>query len=401
MGRTLNSRWLILPAVAAVAIAALVVMMRPAPVAVDLGVVDRGAMDLAITAEGQTQVAQTYVVSAPISGRLERVTIRPGDAIVAGQTVLARMRPALPAALDARTLAQAQAALDEAEAALTAARAERDAAQTARDLARRSLDRTHSLARSGTVSRAAVDTAEAEAQAADARLDTAEAAIAMRRAAVARARTLVDQGLAPDPNGAAPLAIIAPADGAALRVLVESATTIAAGTPILDIGDVAGDLQVVCDLLSRDAVRVRPGQPVSITEWGGGPALAGVVRRVSPAGVTKVSALGVEEQRVEVTIGFDTPPGARQGLGHGFQVTARIVIWQADDVARVPSAALFRAGDGWAVYHVQDGVARPRAVQVGVNNGVWAQLESGLAPGDQVVLYPGSGLNEGTAVVAR
>lgn len=401
MTRKLRTRWLILILVAGVFASALFVVLQPKPVAVDLGQVDRGPMTLTIESEGQTRVAHSYVVSAPISGRLERVTIEPGDPVVQGETVLARMRPALPAVLDARSRAQAQSALDEAEAALTAAHAERDAARAARDLAERTFGRTQSLARSGTVSTAAVDNAEADANAAAARLSTAEAAIAMREAAVARAQTLLDQSLAPDTNGAEDFPILSPASGAALRVLVESATTVAVGTPIIEVGDVTGDLEVVSDLLSRDAVRVRPGQDVLISNWGGGPPLAAKVLRVSPSGVTKVSALGVEEQRVEVVIGFDGAPADHAGLGHGFQVTANITVWRTDDALRLPSAALFRDGDGWAVYRVDADRAAKRAVQIGVNNGVFAEVKAGLEPDERVVLYPSDAIADGVPLVER
>ncbi|PIE09435.1 MAG: RND transporter [Rhodobacterales bacterium] len=401
MTRKFRTRWLILIVIAGVFAAALFVVLQPKPVAVDLGVVDRGPMELSIESEGQTRVAQTYIVSAPISGRLERVTIEPGDTVTQGETILARMRPALPAVLDARSLAQAQAALDEAKAALSAAHAERDAANSARALADRTLSRTQSLARSGTVSTAAVDNAEAAADSAAARLSTADAAIAMREAAVARAQTLVDQSLAPDANGSTDFPILSPANGSALRILVESATTLAAGTPIIEVGDVSGDLEVVSDLLSRDAVRVRAGQDVTITNWGGGPPLAAKVLRVSPAGVTKVSALGVEEQRVEVVIGFDGTPADHVGLGHGFQVTAHIVVWRAADTVRLPSAALFRDGDGWAVYVQAGDQAAKRVVQIGVNNGVYAQVDAGIEPGESVVLYPSDAISDGVPLIKR
>lgn len=401
MTRRLRTRWLILTLVAGVFAAALFVVMRPKPVAVDLGTVDRGPMELIIENEGETRVAQTYVVSAPISGRLERVTIQPGDTVVQGETVLARMRPALPAVLDARSRAQAQAALTEAEAALLAARSERDAALAARDLARRTLARHQSLARSGSVSTASIENTRANADAAAARLQSAEAAIAMREASVASAQSLLDLSLPNGTDEGADLPILSPANGAALRVLVESATPITAGTPIIEVGDVTDDMEIVCDLLSRDAVRVQPGQDVTITDWGGGPPLAAKVLRVSPAGVTKVSALGVEEQRVEVVIGFTGPPKDHSGLGHGFQVTARIVIWRADDVLRLPSSALFRDGLGWAVFAMADERANRRPVRIGVNNGLFAEVLEGIAPGEQVVLYPSDAVADGVAIAQR
>ncbi|PID60458.1 MAG: RND transporter [Gammaproteobacteria bacterium] len=401
--RRFKSRWLILFLVVAVLLAALWVLLRPQPQAADIGTVDEGTMRLVIENEGHTRVAHTYVVAAPVSGRLERVTIQPGDPVIEGETVLARLRPALPAVLDARSRAQAVAALEEAEAALLAAEAERDAAETARELAERSLTRVQRIARSGAVSKAEIDNAEAESRAAEARLATADASIAMRKASVERARSQLDQRLSPAAaaDASEELQILAPANGSALTLLAESATPITAGTSIIEIGDVSGDLEVVCELLSRDAVRVRPGQSVEIVDWGGKPMLPATVRRVSPAGVAKVSAMGVEEQRVEVVIDFTGAKEERAGLGHGYQVNARIVVWEADQVLRIPSAALFREGEAWAAFVVVDGRAVRRPVDIGVNNGTFAEVLGGLDAGDRVVLYPSNAIEDGTLVVPR
>lgn len=403
MARRFRTRWLILGLIGAILAAALYASFREQPVTVDLGTVARGPMVVEIASDARTRVADTYVISSSVAGRLRRVTLEAGDTVEKGETVLARISPALPVFLDARSRAQAQAAVDEAEAALRAAEADSEAARAERDLAQSAYDRTRRLATSGTVSTTAVENARATAGAAEARLGTAEAAILMRRAAVTSAQTVLDQAANGETNGTAQeIDVTAPASGTVLQIMALSETAIAAGTPIMEIGDVSGDLEVVSDILSRDAVRIAPGQRVRISDWGGPQDLDAVVLRVDPMAVTKVSALGVEEQRVNVVIRFTGPPEARAGLGHGFQVDAHIVTWETPDALLIPSAALIRGADGWSAF-VLDGSGRAerRTVAIGANNGTDAVVTEGLAQGDQVVLYPTAGIGDGTLLTRR
>lgn len=388
--------------------AALMAAFRPRPALVDMGQVTRGAMMATIDEEGRTRVSEPYVVSTPIAGRLQRVEVDPGDPVRRGETIVAHMLPTNPAALDVRTREQARAAVASAEAALRAARADLNASLADRDLAMADLDRNRRLAADNVVSDAAVQRAQQLFRVADAAVDTAEAAISMREADLANAQAELigfdDQGLAAAIGGAgngAEMPLYAPADGRILQVMHESATTLPAGTPIMEIGDVDDALEVVVELISSDAVQVSEGNQVLIEDWGGAETLEGRVARIDPFGVTKFSALGVEEQRVPVTIEFTGTPEGRARLGHGYRVETRIVVWQTDDTVIVPSSALFRAGDAWAVFVVRDATAFQTEITLGRNNGIEAQVTEGLRPDDTVILYPSSAIADGAYVSAR
>ncbi len=379
----------------------------PRATMVDMGAVTRGEMTVTIDEEGRTRVRDAYVVSTPITGRLRRVEVEPGDPVERGKTVVAHMLPTNPAVLDVRTREQALAAVAAAEAALRVARADLNAAIANRDGANTDLARARQLAERGVASDAALDRARQAARVADANVDTAEAAISMRQAEVANARAQMigfdDHGLgaAVDAARSQDIPLYAPADGRILQIMQQSETTLPAGTPIMEIGNVNNDLEVVVDLLSTDAVQVHPGERVIIDDWGGPETLAGTVARIDPFGITKISALGVEEQRVNTLIRFTGPPELHAGLGHGFRVESRIVVWEDANALIVPSSALFRSAGDWAVFRVEDGKARVRIVSVGRNNGTQAQVLDGLAEGDRVILFPSSGLADGTSVARR
>lgn len=399
---------LVLTLASAVLIAgALVAAFWPRPQIVDMGLVTRGKMIVTIDEEGRTRVRDAYIVSTPIAGRLLRVEVEPGDPVERGTTIVAHMLPTNPAALDVRTREQARAAVDAAEAALRVARADLNAALANRDAAESELVRTRQLAERGVTSGAALDRAQQAARVAAANVDTAEAAISMRQAEVANARAQLigfdDRGLTGslDTAGMQQIPLYAPADGRILQIMQQSETTLPAGTPIMEIGNVRNDLEVVVELLSTDAVQVRKGDRVIIDDWGGQETLAGTVLRVDPFGVQKFSALGVEEQRVSTIIRFTDPAEAHPGLGHGFRVEARIVVWEADDTLIVPSSALFRSGGEWAVFRVEGGTARLRPIKRGRDNGTEAQVLEGLEEGDAVVLFPSSGLSDGASVAQR
>ena len=387
--------------------AALAYAFRPLPLEVDMEEAARRPMTLTVDEEGRTRVRDAYTVSAPVDGRLLRVEVRPGDAVSAGKSVVARMVPSVPTPLDARDETESRAALAAAEAALKLARADRERAVADRDLAQVQLRRIKGLRSSGAASQLQLDQAEREARTTAAALHNAEAAIAVREAerkgALSRLRRFGDKGAGTETTEANVIPIRAPADGRVLRVMRESEGPLSAGTPLMEVGDVENGLEVVIELLSSEAVRVTSGDRVVLSGWGGDRPLNGIVEKIEPFAFTKVSALGVEEQRVNVVVRFTDPPEALKRLGHGFRVEAKIVVWEDRDTLTVPSSALFRSNgdEKWAVFVVEDGVARLRAVEAGRDNGIEAQVLDGLRPGEQVILYPASDLTDGARVVQR
>lgn len=387
--------------------AALAYAFWPRPLIVDIGQIRRGPMAVTIDEEAKTRVRDAYVVSAPVAGRLLRVEVEPGDAVTGGETAIARMLPLPPSALDIRTREQARAAVAAAEAALRVARADLNKAMADKELADLDLDRARKLRQSGTVAQAALDRAEQSWRSANASLDTAAAAISMREADLANARARLisftehpaaSNGLL---QGEDAIALTAPVSGRILQVMQKSEITVAAGTPILEIGDTANDLEIVVELLSTDAVQVSVGDRVIIEKWGKPYPLSGVVERVEPWGFTKFSALGVEEQRVNAIVSFTDPRERRQSLGHGYRVETRIVVWEREDTLIVPSSALFREAGEWAVLAVVGGRARLQPVEIGRSNGVDAEVLGGLEADQHVVLYPGPGIGDGARVKQR
>jgi HlyD family secretion protein len=383
---------------------AMVYAFWPRPIPVDIGFVVRESMIDSVTEEGRTRVHDAYIVSTPVTGRLRRVEVEPGDAVQRGEDIVAYMAPSNPAVLDVRTREQARTNVSAAEAAVRLAQAERNRAVADLELAESDLERQRILRESEVASQAALDRAVREAQSASAALDTADAAVSVRQAELANARAMLDgmdgdAGDAPQVNTDIP--IHAPASGRVLRLIQQSETTLPAGSPILEIGNVEHDLEVLVELLSTDAVQVIPGQRVLIEDWGGDHDIEGVVDRVDPWGFTKFSALGVEEQRVNTVVRFANAEDRPAGLGHGYRVVTRIVIWESDDALVVPSSALYRDGEDWAVFAVRSGRARPVRVGIDRNNGLQAHVVSGLEEGDEVVLYPSSAIFDGAAVAAR
>lgn len=401
-----RSRLILTTSVVLLVVGALTAAFWPKPTMVDIGEVTRGTMRLTIDEEGRTRVRDAYVVSTPVAGQLQRVTVRPGDPVVRGETIVAHMHPTNPAALDVRNREQALAAVAAAQAALRVARADMNAAMANLDLAQAELTRTEQLVERGISSEAAFDRARQTARVAQANVDTAEAAISMREAEIANTQAQLigfdDQGLGTAIGSTSDdIPLYAPSSGRILRVIQQSETSLPAGSPIMEIGNITNDLEVVVELLSTDAVQVAVGDPVIIADWGGPTELTGEVIRVDPFGITQFSALGVEEQRVNTVIAFASPPEDYVGLGHGFRVEAQIIVWAASDALIVPASALFRSGESWAVFVVFDGTAQLRTIEIGPNNGIEAQVTSGLSEGDNVILYPSSGLFEGMRVAER
>ncbi|HSL21929.1 MAG TPA: efflux RND transporter periplasmic adaptor subunit [Vicinamibacterales bacterium] len=393
MWRFLKSRRVL----AAMAIVAgiLAAALWPSTVEVDFGRVDRGALQITVDEEGETRVGDRFVISAPVTGRLQRIELEPGDSVERGRTVLARLIPADPALLDARTRAELSAAAEAAQAAVGQARAERARAGAALERAASTLRRQEELASSGLVSRDELEAARIAVRAAEEAQRAAEFSVARAEHDLRMARARIRQ-----PSTASePLRIVAPIDGVVLKRHRESEGLVAAGEPLLDLGD-RDRLEIVADFLSTDAVRISPGNRVLMEQWGGGRALAGRVRLVEPSGFMKISALGVEEQRVNVIIDFSDAASARE-LGDAYRVEVRVVIWERPDAVKVPVGSLFRRGEDWAVFVVNDGHATLRTIEVGHMSSSEAEVTKGLQSGDTVVLHPPDTLEDGMRVTER
>lgn len=385
--------------------AATIALLMPKPIPVDFGTVQQGPMEVTIVEEGRTSVRETYIVSTPVAGRLLRVRVHPGDGVTSGETVVARMLPTNPAVLDSRTREQAVAAVEAASAAVQLARASLEAALANEELANSEVERSRALFDSGIASKATLDRAESAWRASRASRATSEASIAMREAELANAQAILvgqdDLGSTGANSNLPEIPLLSPIDGRILQVFQESETVLPAGAPIMEIGDIASDLEVIVNLISSDAVRVSVGDTVILRDWGQDNELIGAVTRVDPFGVTKASALGIEEQRVRVEIEIQSPPEDRAGLGHGYRLEAAIVVWQAEDVLSVPTSALFRTNGDWSVFKVTDGVAALTSVEIANSNGVFTELRQGLAEGDTVILYPSALVEDGSKVESR
>jgi HlyD family secretion protein len=380
----------------------LVFLFRPQPVDVDLSRVMRGPLVATVTEEGETRIKDIFVLSAPIRGRALRIEIEEGDEVFANETVVAEIEPIDPTFLDVRSEAEARAAVDTAEAALQLARAALAEAHAELDFAAADVERMRTLRASNTISARALDEAERSFKTREASVATAQAGLAMRQSELAGAKIrLLDPREARTRSGTCPcIPLQAPVSGQILRVLHESEGVVEAGQPLVEIGN-PGELEIVVDFLSSDAVKIEPGQRVLIEEWGGGEALQGRVSRVEPYGFTKISALGIEEQRVNVIIEFTEPAERWARLGHGFQVEGRVVLWEDDAVLKVPLTALFRDGGDWAVFAVEEGRAAIRRVETGHEADFEVEIVAGISEGDIVVRYPNDHIEDGTLIRQR
>ncbi|HEU4690139.1 MAG TPA: efflux RND transporter periplasmic adaptor subunit [Vicinamibacterales bacterium] len=367
------------------------------PEAMEVSVVraERGPMQVTVDEDGETRVRDRFLVTAPVSGRVHRIEIEPGDMVVRGKTLLARITPAESPLLDSRTRGELQAAVDAATAAVGQARAERQRAATALERARSTLRRQQELNKAGAIS---TDDLEASQTALASAEDAVRAAEFTERRAESEVQLARARLSAPSASGRS-VDVLSPVDGTVLKRLRESEGVVPVGEPLLEIGE-PGRMEIVADLLSTDAVRVSPGAAVLIEQWGGGHTLHARVRRVEPSGFMKVSALGVEEQRVNVVIDFTNPAEAAR-LGDGYRVEVRIVLWQEDDVLKVPVGALFRQGDGWAVFVVEEGRVRRQTVQLGQRNENEGQITGGLEAGTTIVLHPPDTLTDGARVIVQ
>jgi HlyD family secretion protein len=375
----------------------LAVALWPATVPVDLGSVSRGPLVMTVDEEGVTRVRDRFVISAPVSGRVLRIELEPGDRVKRGD-VVARVRAEAPPLLDARTRAEAEAAADSARATLGRAQAEAQRARTALAQAERELARARELAKDGLSTPQVVDAREADARAAEEAVNAAVFAIRAAQSELQRAQARLTP-TAPDVSGRI-VTVTSPADGVVLKRVRESESIVPAGDPLLEVGD-PRQMEIVSDLLSTDAVKVKPHSRAMIDEWGGEHVLDARVRRVEPAGFTKISALGVEEQRVNVVLDFLKPDEKTAALGDAYRVEVRIVIWETPDALKVATSALFRQGEQWAVYVIEEGRARRRLVELGHQTGQEAEVLDGLTEGTRVILHPGDTLFDGARVVER
>jgi HlyD family secretion protein len=409
----------------------------PRPVEVDLVKVDRGTVRVTVDEDGKTRIREKYVVSAPLNGRILRISLDPGDRVDAGKTLLTMIEPRDPELLDARSVAQAEARVKAAEATLKQVAPEVERARHAQALAEAEAVRARQAYRDKGIPESDLDSAEyllrqrgEELRSRKISEEIARFELEQAKAALLRSRPRPDDAATtngavaqkptadsvPEGNGdVAPVAanitqdeslngwnfpIYSPINGSVLRVMQESSAVVTPGTPLVELGD-PSDLEVEIDVLSRDAVKIHPGDLVLLEHWGGVKPLEARVRVVEPSGFTKISTLGVEEQRVWVIADLVDPPEKRSTLGDGFRVEARIVIDEAQNVLRVPSSALFRVKEKPAVFLVKDGVAHQQEVAVGRQNGLEAEIVKGLSEGDVIVLHPSDQIEDGVKVKQR
>jgi HlyD family secretion protein len=374
----------------------------PKPVPVDAVRVARGSLRITVEEDGKTRIRETYVVSTPVAGRTSRLEVHPGDRIEAGKTPLVTIEPTAPDLLDERAVARAEAGVRVAQAALEASEAALERARAVERFETERVATREPLIRSGVFSREEYATLLQGARIAQKDVRSAELAVRLAGFAKEQAEAALLYARPAGLEGAPPkrLVVSAPIDGYVLRVFNEDAAIRPSGTRLLEVGD-PRDLEVVVDVLTRDAVRIVPGAEVDLVAWGGDAPLAGRVQRVEPAGFTKLSALGVEEQRVLVIVDIETPLADRAGLGHEFRVEARIVVARRDDVLYVPTGAVFRHGEAWAVFRVVEGTARLVEVQPGASAGRSIEVVAGLAEDDLVIAYPSDRVRDGVAVRPR
>jgi HlyD family secretion protein len=381
--------------------AALVYGFRPQPAAVELAEARLAPLRITVEEEGKTRVTDRYTVSAPVAGFVRRLRFKTGDALTQGQ-VIATLEPLRAGVLDPRSRAESEARVRAAEAAVAAAQERVRAANADVSWAESNLARVRSLAKTGDVSQESLDRAQTEYQRLTAALRSAQFAVEMAKGEWEAARAALQHSAASDGNHA-PAELVqvrAPVSGRILSLIRESEGVVAPGQVLMEIAN-AGSLEVVVEVLSADAVKIAPGMRVLFERWGGPKPLEGRVRMVEPTAFTKISALGVEEQRVRVVVDFTSPRTDWVRLGDGYRVEAAFVLWENPAVLQVPASALFRVGDGWAVFVVQDGKAVRRAVDVGHRNGIAAEITSGISPGEKVILHPDDSVAEGKPVIER
>jgi HlyD family secretion protein len=402
----MNGLWIkraIYGAITLVVAGVFVYALLPSPVLVDTAVIKRGPMTVTVDEEGETRIREIYIVSAPIDGKVLRSPREIGDAVEKNKTLLAVIQPGDPSFLDIRTRRELEAVVAAAEASVVLTEAEIDRAESELEFAQSDLKRAKSLAERGTISERTLEKAALDVQTRQASLAQARANLILRKRQLdsAKARLIgPEQTTQRIESGSCCVEVKAPVNGRVLQIDKESEQVVKAGEPLLRIGDPT-DIEIVTDLLSTDAVKVKTGADAVIEGWGGTKPLKARVRRIDPAGFTKVSALGIEEQRVNTILDLTDPKDELPPLGHDFRVFVRITVWSADNTVRVPLGALFRQGNNWAVFRAVDGIARLTPVEIGQRNTKTAQVLSGIEPGMRVILHPSDRVSDGTKVEER
>lgn len=382
----------------------------PRALPVDLITVVKGLIEVTADDDGKTHVRHIYTVSAPIAGKILRIShpmgeqgpsLHVGDQVTANETVVALMQPTPPSFIDVRSHDQLEAEVAAADAAIQQQEAEVRRLLAALDFSRTEFERAKVLSRTQAISSQAFDKAKFDLDTNEAALASAKAQVDVRRSfrASLAARLIDPTNSVTSAEPVCCVRVLAPASGRVLRIIQESEAVVLPGAPLVDIGN-PQDLEVVADLLSTEAVQIKVGAPVRIDGWGG-PTIKGRVIRVDPAGFLKVSALGIEEQRVRVTIDFSDPPETWSLLGHDYRVIVHVVIWSADDALTVPISALFRKGEEWAVFAVENGRAKTTVVKIEHRNNRVAEVLSGLRAGDRVVAHPSDRIADGVRVAQR
>ena len=383
-------------------VGAVVYAFLPQPIAVDMATVDRGPLRVTVDEDGKTRIKERYVVSSPLSGRLLRIELEAGDEVRPGQTLIASIEPTNPDLLDARTLAQAEAKVNAAAAALNRAGPELERARVAMNFAESERKRITELFQRNAASQSDFENAELlhRTRGQEYKASKFSEEIARFELELARAALLRTSPKADDDMNVEQFEIHSPISGRVLRVFQESSTVLQAGAELVELGD-PQDLEVEVDVLSKDAIKIKAGATVLLEQWGGDKPLAGTVTLVEPQAFTKISSLGVEEQRVNVIIDFLDAPQQRNTLGDGYRVEARIVTWEHANVLKAPTSSLFREGTEWAVFVVNHGRAKLQLVQIGHRSGLEAEVLKGLQPKDQVIMHPSDKIKPNVAVVSR
>ncbi|MHA1549660.1 MAG: efflux RND transporter periplasmic adaptor subunit [Alphaproteobacteria bacterium] len=389
--------------VAIVVVVVTVYALIPAPLQVDIATIDRGHVAVTIDEEGIARIRDVFRVSAPIAGKLQRPPVRVGDRVFRGTSEVASIVPLDPPFLDVRSRREIEAAIEASRAAVGLAEAQLRGAEATQRMRQSDMERAERLAAAGTISARALETAATDRDSAAAQVAQAIANLLLRKSELVSAEARLiepDQQVANPSRDACCLTVRAPVDGLVLSVSAQSEQVVAAGTPLLEIGD-PDAMEVIVHLLSSDAVQIVTGAPVRLSDWGGESDLKASVARIDPAAYTKISALGIEEQRVDAVLELEGDPASWAGLGHEFRVMVHITLWENDDAMRVPMGALFRRGTDWNVFRVVDGQAISTVVEIGHRNSTYAEVLAGVVAGDLVVLHPNDKVADEVRVVRR
>jgi len=375
--------------------------LQEQPVPIDVAQITSGPMEVTIDADGVTRIRNVFEVSSPVSGTALRSPVEVGDFVLAGETVVAIIEPSQPVFLDARSRVQAEAAVKEAEAALRLSELNIAAAEANYEHANAEYDRAKSLSASGSVSENALDDVELLLEQARTALVSALSERTLRLSSLERTKAML---IEPEPseNGVESccIEIMAPIDGSVLTVTSPSERAVMAGGPLVRIG-LLDDLEIVVDLLSTDVVNLRAGAMAYIERWGGDGTLMAEIARIEPSAFTKISALGIAEQRVRVVLDLNSEQHEYAALGDGFRVFVRVIEWHSEDAVQLPISALFRDGESWMVFKVVDGIASGVPVEIGNRNASVAEVLAGISVGDTVITHPSDRISDGVLTIDR